>query len=101
MTGTTRQRNTRNLPRGYFADAQDHFTSPSTDNAVQGTGVPGAAADTASAIASPAGDNSPSGLDTTTALGVTACGGPSSPQDCPERLQQLRAARIISGRAKA
>ena len=175
MTGTTRQRNTRNLPRGYFADAQDHFASPSTDNAVQGTGVPGAAADTDCAIAAPAGDTlgrnptgearsvnvgtarkpcwviegpapteadrqwtrdivdalhpiscdtagdacsernlgptpagesdagalSPDGLDTTGALGVTACGGPSSPQDCPEIDQQLRAARIISGRAQS
>lgn len=98
MTGTTRAKLTRSLPRGYFADAQDHFASPRTDNAVQGTGVPGAAADTASAIASPAGDSLPVGMDTRPALGVskgTACGGLSSPQDCHEIAQQLRAARLL------
>lgn len=74
------------------------FAGPTTGKRIAGSGEPGVICDTARHMPTPAGDTSSVGLDTAEALGVnkgTACGGPTSPQDCPERLQQLRAARLL------
>jgi hypothetical protein len=68
---------------------------PSTGKSATGSGDPRVACDSARHMPTPAGENLPEGLDNHPELGVTACGGPSSPQDCPEIAQQLRAARIL------
>lgn len=79
---------------------------PSTGKRIAGSGEPGVICDSARHMPKPAGENLPVGVDNRPALGVdsrrvTACGGPSSPKDCPNCNDALRlnAARIISGRA--
>ena len=73
---------------------------PPTGKSATGSGDPRVACDSARHMPTPAGENLPVEVDNRPALGVdsrrvTACGGPSSPQDCPEIAQQLRAARLL------